>query len=370
MMILLFIILLSALVLVHEWGHFIMAKRAGVLVEEFGFGFPPRLFARRWRNTLYSVNVLPFGGFVKIHGMGDENEDSSSKQTFHRQPYYKKVLIIIAGIVTNIVFAVVIFSGLFMGGIEMDLEHAPKGGVIEQQHVLVFSVVPSSPAAQQGIVENDRIRTINGVSITTTKALQEVIRLAGSQPIVVDVMHHNGKEERVTVQTKEMIVDGKTFTGIGISMIDIGTVHYAWYRSCILGVTTSARMLWQMIQAIGDLFVRVVRGDSVGDNLTGPIGIAVTTARVAALGTQQLLQFVAILSLNLALFNLLPIPALDGGRLFLLTIARLRGRSLHPRVETWIHTIGFGVLLVLVFVVTLRDLQQYAILTWFRNLFF
>lgn len=368
--VILFLVLLSVLVLVHEFGHFIAAKRAGVGVEEFGIGFPPRLASKRFGETTYSINWLPIGGFVRIKGdVADEKDPVrlNASNSFARVSLARKLVIVVAGVVMNVVLAAVLFAVGYMIGMPQILEDAQSGGVVEESSVRVQSVEPGSSADLIGLQSGDEIVKVNDQPVDDTG---DVITFAQGRPneTVTLVIRRSGEElsmQPTLGQTEEG--NGR----LGVALISTGIVSYPPPLAAWIGVKTTMILLGQIILAFWQIIVNLFAGQGPGDAVAGPIGIAVLTGQVASLGSIYLLQFAALLSLNLAIFNLIPFPALDGGRLMIMIVERIRGKALRQSVEGWIHQIGFFVLLLLILVITVRDISVYfdRIVAYVQGLF-
>lgn len=368
--VILFLVLLSVLVLVHEFGHFIAAKRAGVGVEEFGIGFPPRLASKQIGETTYSVNWLPIGGFVRIKGdVADENDPArlNAPDSFARMSLMKKLVIIGAGVAMNVILAAVLFSAGYMIGMPQILDGAQSGGVVEESSVRVQSVETGSSADLVGLQSGDEIVKVGDVAIDDT---QDVITFAQDHANeTVTLLIRRGSTELTLEPTLRQGEDGRG--RLGVSLVSTGIVSYAPIPAIWIGVKTTVILLGQIILAFWHIIANLFAGEGPGDAVAGPIGIAVLTGQVASLGAIYLLQFAALLSLNLAIFNLIPFPALDGGRLMIIVLERIRGKALRQSVEGWIHQIGFFVLLLLILVITVRDVSVYfdRIVNYVQNLF-
>ncbi len=345
-----FIIILGVLVFVHELGHFVAARIAGVGVNEFGFGFPPRLWSVKRKNTTYSVNWIFVGGFVRLHGEDGEENDANS---FTVQRPWKRAAILLAGVVMNVVLAWVIFSTGFLVGLPTDVTSGtPAGSHLRNEQVQIVDVATGSGAAKAGLQTGDAIVSLNGVTITSVSQAQEVTKTAGAATIEV-VYRHSNKEVHAPVTLA--LIPGTTTTGLGVGLVQAGLVSFPFFQSLWEGMRATGTSLVAIVVALWGFLVNLVVHHQVGADVAGPVGIAVLTGQVARLGFAYLLQFAALLSLNLAIINILPIPALDGGRILFLIIEKLRGKPLSRNAEARIHNTGFVALLALIALVTLRD---------------
>lgn len=368
--ILIFILVLSLLVFVHELGHFVSAKKLGVKSDEFGFGFPPRLFGiykdttgkwkRVWGNkkvednisTIYSINIIPLGGFVKIKGQdGEEKQDSDS---FSSKKTWKRATILSAGVMMNIVLAAVLISICLMIGFPqaIDKNNLPKSIKISDEKIQVTQVLSNYPASEAGIKPADVILKINNVAVENESDVQKLIAETTGDKIVLLISRNN--EEREVSITPKIEEGNKKMIGIGFSQTAI--VKYPWYQAIWEGIKMTGYLLWAIIVALYELIRNLIIGQAVDAQVAGPIGIADLTGQMARMGLVYLIQFTALLSLNLAVINILPFPALDGGRLLFLLIEKIKGKPVKQEVEAIFHNLGFVLLMALVAWVTLKDI--------------
>ncbi|PJA45149.1 RIP metalloprotease RseP [Candidatus Uhrbacteria bacterium CG_4_9_14_3_um_filter_50_9] len=355
--ILLFIIVLSLLVFVHELGHFLMAKKMGMRVDEFGFGFPPRLFAIRRGGTDYSINWIPLGGFVKIKG--ESGAHKFETDSFSSKKAWQRFLVLIAGVAMNIFLAAILFSIGFMVGLPSQIDDTlPAGARVVDQEVLIMQVLESSPASGAGILPGDVLVSVDGRFFETDAEARAYIQERGEEPLSVIVEGEDGTDR--TYVLSATYLEEVDATALGIGFITTGTVSYPFFTALVQGVGTTFSLTWEVLKAFVDLIRNLVSGQGVGVELSGPVGIAVMTGEVAALGLIYLLQFTAILSINLAIINVLPFPALDGGRILFLIIEKLRSKPVDERVEAVVHNLGFLFLMVLVVLVTYRDVVTFG----------
>lgn len=370
--IIIFIVILSILVFVHEAGHFFMAKRSGMKVHEFGFGFPPRVVGvqrvdGKWRlvigkknldenTTVYSINAIPLGGFVRI--MGEDNDEAQDPGSFTQKRFIPRFLTLAAGVIMNVVTAWVLISIGFMAGLPVavnDVADIPEGASYENQQVLIAEVQANSPAEQAGLESNDVVLTVNGESITDIAVLQEYIRDRQGEELSFTVQRIN-EELTITVPSREVVDPSQAAVGIG--MVYLGDLQFGPVQSVIQGGQTTVRQLSAILTGLYNAFTTSEGVKSLG----GPVKIAQLTGQVADLGIIPLLQFSAFLSLNLAILNTLPFPALDGGRMLFLIIEKLRGKPNNQKIEQYANAIGFLTLLLLMAVITVRDVSQLEII--------
>lgn len=354
MAIIIFLIVLSALVLVHEAGHFFVAKYFGIRVDEFGLGYPPKakkLFS--WRGTDFTLNWLPFGGFVKIFG---ENYDEtpnlgvgqpSDKFTSKNRGIQSAVLV--SGVIGNFIFAWFLISLGFMIGMP-----SPEGLSlpITNSHTVITEVVPNSPAQLAGLKSGDTIVAFSGLSSVSPEAIMQFIN-ESSEPIEVTVSR--GSETIIkTVSPTEGIVEGKQ--AIGIGMDNVGIAKLSLGRSILEGFKFTVELTKATAVALGGFIMSAFIGNADLSQVTGPVGLVGIVGDVSALGFVYLISLTALISINLAIINLLPFPALDGGRLLFVIIEAIRRKAIPVKVFNVMNNVGFGILIILMLLVTFRDI--------------
>lgn len=373
---LIFFVVLSVLVLIHELGHFLAARFFGVKAEEFGFGFPPRLvgFVKekgRWKrvgandtkeyaNTIWSFNWLPLGGFVRMKG---EEGTAMDTDSFNSKPKYARAIILAGGVVMNWLLACVIITTGLISGVRGDLTGLPSYAEVADRAVEFVNVLPDSAAAEGGIQIGDRLVRIDTRPIETVEQAQTVIKEQTElqEVLAVDVLRG---DERITASVTPKEIESLGRKGLGVAMAETGTIRFPWYRAVPEGVVLTARYTGLIVTGFFDLIKSMVVGRSVGADVSGPVGIAVMTGKIAEQGVWPLLQFASLLSLNLAVINFLPIPALDGGRFLFLVIEAIRRQKASLKFEAAVHRVGFLFLMGLVFLVTIRDIRQYGGAIW------
>lgn len=365
-----FIIILGVLVFVHELGHFISAKKLGARVEEFGFGFPPRMVGvykdgKKWKfcyrktpkttKTIYSLNWIPIGGFVKIKG--EDGECKAEPDSFCAQALWKRAVILVAGVTMNVVLAM-IFLGIGFGiGIPQVLENgAPKGATLRERNIQVVSVTKDSPASRAGIETGDIILALDGVNISF-KDIEVYQGAKRDKEIIYKINRYGAIIEKNIVPE---ILEGREKLEIGVGLVETAIVSYPWYKAIYMGIFEALYFVKEISVAFGILFKNLFLGQGLAMDISGPVGIAVITGKVARLGFIYLLQFSAFLSINLAIINALPFPALDGGRLLFLAIEAVRKKPVSQRVEATIHNLGFLLLMILIIAVTYRDFVKFG----------
>jgi len=351
-----FLLVLSLLVLVHELGHYIAARQMGMDVEEFGFGFPPRLFGRKDKNgMMWSVNLIPLGGFVKLKGENGENRQDTG--AFAHKSIPARLYVLFAGVIMNFLLAWVFFSAGFLFGLPSIIEGIDfKSAIISNRAVNVMQVIPDSPAAKAGIKEGDQLVTVDGQTyITGEESRAALVPHADGSPIVVSYKH-DGKLIQADVIPEFNAEANKAI--IGVALLETGTVRFPFYIAPIKGLETTAGMTYDVVGAFAGLITGIFQHKNVAADLSGPIGIANLTGEVARLGIWHLVQFTAMLSVNLMVLNAIPFPALDGGRALFVAIEGIRRKPNSLQFEQMAHTIGFALLILLILFVTYKDIVK------------
>jgi regulator of sigma E protease len=363
--ILLFVLILLILVLVHEFGHFLTAKFFGIRVDEFGVGFPPKLFGKKYGETEYTVNLLPIGGFVRIFGEDplEESENESDKtRKFSDKSLFVQAAVIIAGVVMNFILAWVLFSAIFMIGTPTVQSSAPKGVHLKNVHLTALEVLPGSPADKAGLSSGDALIGISGaqetVSKPTTQQFQNFISNHANDPLQVTYLMGNTKHVAKITPQKGVSKDEPQKAIIGVALGNVGTYQLPVGQALIHGLQRTGVMTKTLGVGLGTFFGQALTGHANLNEVSGPVGIVPIVGQVSSLGFAYVLSFMALISLNLALINIIPFPALDGGRLLFIIIEAIKGSPIKPRVANLINATGFALLILLMIVVTYHDIAR------------
>ncbi len=353
-----FIIVLGVLVFVHEFGHFIFAKRAGMKVEEFGFGFPPRIWGVKKGETLYSINAIPFGGFVKI--LGEEGEQRDNPRSFSSKPFGPRLKVIIAGVTMNFFLAVVLLMVTNFFGLRIGLVDDKTSSVARDKAVQIIEVSKDSPADKAGMMLLDEVVgfKLNGSLkvVSKTEDVQTFIRENIGQPVVIVIKRNKDLLEKEIVPRLNP-PDGQG--ALGVSLALTGVVSYPWYEAIWRGVYDAVILSINTIFGYFVLFkTLLLKGKLIAD-VSGPVGIATLTGQAARMGINYLMQFTAMISINLAVLNIIPFPALDGGRALLIIVEKLKGSPVNKKIEQVVNTIGFALLIALMVYVTAKDITRF-----------
>ncbi len=340
-----FLFVLAILIFVHEFGHFLVAKKSGIRVERFSLGFPPKIIGRKMGETEYMISALPLGGYVKLAG---ENPDEITGQPweFMSKPVWTRALVVLAGPAMNFFLAILLFWGIFF--------FAGQQKSLEEQTVIGI-VTKGSPAQMAGIKENDRILSINGIPVNNFRQMSELIHSQPEKKILVK--WERGKQifEKEILTKKEQVLDetGKTQE---IGMIGVGAVtvreNLNLFKAFIAAISLTFNFCLEILKFLYGLVTGTLSLKMIG----GPIFIAQIAGETARQGIVSLFFFTALLSVNLALLNLLPIPALDGGHILFLIIEKLKGKPLSLKQRSIIQQIGMAFLLLLIIIVTYNDI--------------
>ena len=332
------IFVFGILVTVHEFGHFITAKLTGMKVEEFSIGFGPKIYQQQEGETLYSLRMLPLGGYNKIAGMDPEDPDDLERG-FNSKPIASRMLVILAGSLMNFILPVLIFFGIFLAyGIEVP-ENTPVLG----------QIVEGYPAAQSGLKEGDRVLSINGQPVTQWPDIRTRLADAGINPVPFEIQRD---KEKLTVTVTPVLnpETGKPFIGVISSMKKIQLTPW---QAAVSSVSATKNIIKNMYASLYHMITGKTKAE-----ISGPVGVAKMAGQVAHKGFDMLLQFTAMLSLNLAIINLLPLPALDGGHFLILLIEAVTGHKLGKTAMQNIQKIGVAMILAITIFATFKDLTR------------
>lgn len=385
--IIVFLVILSILVFIHEAGHFVAAKRSGIKVEEFGFGLPPRAWGIKRGETIYSINWLPFGGFVKLYGEDEAGagkvtikaskknaEKADTSRAFFAQPLQNRIIVVVAGVFMNLVLAIVLYyiilanSG-FTARIPLVFDHQFVGANQSVQSALfVGSVAKASPAEQAGITTEDRIIAYDALPITDVDVFKQYIDGKRGKAINLTLLNKQDQERVVNVAPRITIPPGEGPIGIGFAG-DVFKTAILTYETPVQQAFSGVIQTYNIGTYSFEVFGKIVAQSfekrniaPVSEGVAGPIGIGRIVNDILGIGGQRaffaLLEFMALLSLNLAVVNILPFPALDGGRLLFLVIEGLTRKRVNPKVEQYANTVGMAFLLGLILLITYNDLLK------------
>lgn len=398
---LVFLLILSVLVLIHEAGHFFVARKFGIKVEEFGFGIPPRAWGKKIGETLYSINWLPIGGFVKLFGedeagagrIGANGKEQKPKTTdlsraFFARPVWQRALVVVAGVVMNALLAFLIYYVfLFVSGFKTELPLFTKYnffGVTQTdtlRSLVVSDVVKNSPAANAGIKKCSatekkvsyclQLVSINGVQMTTVAQFQDTLKKSrGEKTVFVWENLADKKKVTTTMVPRVNPEKGQGAIGIRFNTQEVAVLEYKTpMQKLFSGIVHPINVMIYQFDILARLIgvsIAEKNADAVGSAFSGPVGVFVVTGQVLQIPDTKerllaVLNLAGLLSASLALFNVLPIPALDGGRLFFILFEGVTGKKINQQTEALIHSVGMVVLLGLILLITFKDIFQFFI---------
>ena len=356
---LIFLFVIAVLVVSHEFGHFLAAKWRGMQVDEFGFGFPPRLFGKKIGETIYSFNAIPFGGFVRILGEDDSTGIDGNPRSFASRKPWERFLVLVAGVGMNFVSAYLLFTTIHAMGIPTALEEKDIS-LATNVNVEIVGVAPNSPAESVGFHVGDALKRLevpgHAVDVFKIPDVQTFIERHAGESVTITLQRN---ENTITYQAVPRRNPPPEEGSLGIQMAHIGIIASSWYKAPWDGLTTTLFITKEVTFGLGMFFFKLFRVVFMED-VAGPVGIAQIAGQAHAMGIVYLLQLVALLSINLAVLNLLPIPALDGGRVFFLCIEKIRGGiPVNAHISQYAHSIGFVVLILCMLFVTYRDIVRW-----------
>jgi len=343
---------LISLIIIHELGHFLLAKKFGVRVEEFGIGLPPRLFGKKIGETIYSINLLPLGGFVKLYG---HEKRETGPDSFSNKPIWQRALVILGGVVSFWIVAAVLLSIVMALGVPTVVGDEEAG--LTDPKVQIVSVSKDSPAEQTEIRIGDAIRGINNVSVSKVKEIQEITEV------------NKGKEMTLTIQRGQEVFDvslvpRESFPAgegaMGVGLIRTALKSYPWYLAPFKGIIATGNLTLAIFDGWVMTLSSLFQGNGMpqGAEVRGIVGIFELFVQVGGLGISYFLQFIAIIAVSLALINALPLPALDGGWFVLLIIEKFRGKPINQKTEQVISSIFFVLLITLMVWITIKDVAR------------
>lgn len=366
-----FLLVLGVLVFVHEFGHFSAARFFKVWVQKFAFGFPPKIFSKKVGETEYTVNLIPFGGYVLMYG--EEGGHEKDERSFTSKKTWQKVIILAAGVFMNLVLAWVIFTAFYLfGGKSIITGMDGYKHVTNNEHVYVTAVRAESPAEQAGIKSGTMIVSVDGQivhnNVSVANGVYEVTKNDPKKPVTISFTT-DGKTYTKSIVTEQETIGGQKIQAIGITMEERGTTKSVWYLAPWYGLLTTGRIMWLTIVGLWGLLVSIFTKFQVGNAVGGPVAIYSYSGIFARMGFWALAQFIAILSISLALINILPFPALDGGHIAILVIESVRGKKISDKTKQAINNVGFGLLLLLMVGLVFRDLANLGVFEKIKGIF-
>lgn len=360
--IILFLFILGLLVFVHELGHFIAAKKLGIRVEEFAFGFKPRLWAIKRGETNYAINAIPLGGYLSMYG----EEKDQGKRSFMGKPRWARAIVLVGGVVMNFLLAWLVFTVIFITGFEPLVSGViGRKGVEVVSPVKITEIEKKSPAEKIGLKKNDEIISVDGTTTASALEVIAIIYARDGKPVKL-VIERNSKEMSFDVTPRKNPAADSGPIGIGMTEGKIGA---KWYNAPIVALREVGRLSEMTVGALGNFVKKLFVKQEISQDVTGMVGVGVMTDFVRRLGLVYVLQWIALISLSLAIMNLLPIVPLDGGHLFLVAVESVRKKKLTDNQMQWFGLVGFGLIILLVLVTTYSDVMRFSVWDKFIGLF-
>jgi len=353
---------LIALMIIHEFGHFIIAKKFGVKVEEFGVGYPPKIWGKKFGDTIYSINWIPLGAFVKIYG---EEGGIDDYRSFTGLKIWQRVLIVIGGVAAFWIASIVIFSVLFAIGSDLPISDEQVIGVANPR-LTIIEVQANSAADAAGLKQGDVVTAINAggveTQIDTVTKFREITSENKGSEIGLQVLR-NGRAQEILLTPKANVAEGEGPVGVGIQRMATLIEKYPWYQAPVQGVAYTWQVTLNTLIGLWAIFSQLFAGQGMPDGaqFAGPLGITVFLANAASYGIGFFLYFIGSLSVAVAVFNLFPIPALDGGKLIFLIIEKIKGKPVSVQVEQWVTVVFFFLLIAMSIYITIRfDIPRFS----------
>lgn len=340
---------LILLLIIHELGHFLLAKKFGIKVEEFGIFYPPRIYGKKFGQTIYSINLLPFGAFVKILGEEERKDDPDS---FSSRPFWQKSLVIIGGVVSFWLVSILLLGIVNIIGAPTIISDKDS---FSGAKVQIYGLSNESPAKIAGLLAGDVIVNIGGKEISKVEEVQDISA------------DNKGKETVFTIQRGKQVfnvsltpraIPPKDEGPLGVILVRTAIKHYPWYLAFVQGAKTTYDLSIATLNGWYHAFIKMVNKQPTGVQIMGPVGIFGLFFQVSQLGVVYFLQFIALISISIALFNLLPIPVTDGGKLLFLIIEKIRRKALNQKIEQGISLLFFSLLILLMIFVTIKDVSR------------
>ncbi len=355
--IIVFALTLGVLVFVHELGHFLFAKIQGIKVEEFGIGFPPRVFSKKYGETKYSLNLIPLGGYVSLYGEGGGHEED--EDSFASRSVWQRAKVVFAGVLMNFLFGFLIFAIYFSLGnpptVTDPARYLPEEKIAYQ--TIVIESQAGSPAEQVGLEQGDLITRVDNQQIGK---VEDLINYTKENPGKLStIIFKDSSQDNQLVEKEVNITDeGKIGAVIGQGY---GQMDYAFYQVPLIALEESVRIVGLIFVTLYQIISKLLVEQTVQEGVVGPVGIFVLTSEIVKLGIGPILKLVGFLSMNLAVINLIPIPALDGGQLVILAFEKIRGKKAKEEVVGVLQFIGFALLILLIILITYRDIVQFIL---------
>lgn len=348
-----FLIVLAVLIFVHELGHFLVAKACGIRVDAFAIGFGPKIFSKKIGEVVYSLNLIPFGGYVKIFGENPDGESINGEdkaRSFVHKPKLQQISVLFAGILFNFIFAWILVTIAFAIGVATSADSYPEyRDRMKDANITITFVNSGSPAERAGLKAGDVLVT------SSVEDTQRLINESAGKEVSIKYIR-SGIESEAKLIAEKGIVEDKY--AIGIAMDNVAILRLPIHIAFVEGFKFTNNIITATVSGIYDLVAGIFNGQSKLSSVTGPIGIAGLVGDAAKLGFTYLIMFTAVISINLGVLNAVPFPALDGGRILFVIIEAIIRRPIKPVIANTVNAIGFGLLILLMVVVTYKDIVK------------
>jgi len=357
-----FIFVLAVIVLAHEAGHFLAARKFGVKVEEFAFGFPPRIWSKKKGDTIYAINAIPLGGYVKL--LGEDGAKDKNPENLNNKKPWQKAIIFVSGVTMNILLAWFLLFGFYLFGGQAIIDGMwDYEGISNTQRVVINEVEEQSPASESGIVAGNKIISVNGQAVYNNNTVFGLVQLARTEdrPIIFVIESEDGlREVELKTYTDKVKVDGEEVEveRVGVVLETVGKIQAKWYLAPVIAFQELVRITGLAVDGIFDFLKTLITTLRISEDVGGPVAIAQLTGTAAEMGWSALVQTMILLSIVLAVFNILPFPALDGGHILFVGIEKITGREIPVALKNLLNLIGFGLLLLLIISVTFKDVAR------------
>lgn len=337
------------MVFVHELGHFLAAKFFKIRVDEFAIGFPPKVFSFKKGETTYALNALPLGGYVKIHGENPEDTtDPNDQRNFQNVSWWKQVIVLAMGVIFNIIFAWLLLSlSLMIGTSKASLDGIDPAYVSGSQRVLIQAVGDDTPADKAELLAGDIILSVNGQPVAKSTEVQALVK-GSAKSVLLET------ERKGATSSHEVIFAGESV--MGVTLAEVATVRMPFFAALKHGAVGAWNLTAELTKGVLGFFGKLFTGGASWEEVSGPVGIAKHVGDAGREGFASLVFISVLISISLAIMNILPFPALDGGRIVIAVIEGIIRKRLNPRVVNVINTVGFSLLLLLMLVVTVKDI--------------
>lgn len=375
MTVIIFLIVLAVLIFVHELGHFLAARLFGIRVDEFKLGFGPKLLKWKRGETEYGVNAIPFGGFVKIFGENPDDENThgpDAARSFVHKPRWQQAIVLVSGVLCNFIFAWLLYAIVFAVGVTASTDGFEKYSAdFSNERIMISSVLEDSPAAQVHLKEGDVIRYVETTEMNRDRAatngektkqtvseIQDIVNAYGGKPVAFEVERDGDVNIFGITPVQGLVKSDPSRYAIGIGMDNVVDMKLPVWSAIYEGLHYTLILIRETVIGLYTFVANIFHGQPNFSDVAGPVGIAGIVGNAARMGITYLLMITAIISINLGVVNLIPFPALDGGRILFVAIESAIRRRISPKFTNTVNLVGFSLLILLMIVVTFKDIAK------------